>query len=611
MADWGVGSSLRRLCASTGALVALGLVLAVSAAAAAPSPDPPPAPPAPPKTEPVQPTVTVVVRQAPVVTPAPVVQRPTPVRKAPAQRAKPKPAPAKVTPVVKPKAKAPAPVARPPHDRYRVPLAAFVASPSADSVDRDLLALAGFGLLLVALGGAVVLFAARRQLGTRIVWRSSASLVLCSQVPRRLRLRMHPSRSRFAQAPPAANGWYTSDVTISWQYRKPGFTAIGCDLLHNCHDTEGSDRVQRLYGQRSRRHNVEQLATVKIDKTRAVSVSGATLARAPDSERLVQPAGRGRFRAARTPSRASRLAAARRTPVATAPRPSLSGTCTDVAGNSSAAASIGFKYDATPPAVTASPDRKPDGKGWYRKPLTVSFAGTDATSGIAACTAPTRYAGPDLAEGGRRRRVPRRRRERGRGWARPSSTTRPRRSFPMAKAEVEKGVAKIVWKRSPDAVLVELERTPGMNGRKKTIVYRGNGASFTDRTVRDGIRYRYEIRASDVAGNMVQKAVTANVDLPALYRPAAGAVVRAPLVLSWEAVKGATFYNVQLYRNKVKVLTFWPKTPTFRVGKTWRYAGKLQRLGPGKYDWYVWGAKGTRAKPQYGKLLGSNSFVVK
>jgi outer membrane biosynthesis protein TonB len=160
LADWGVGTSLRRLCAPTGALVALCLVFAVSAVAA-PSPDPPPAPPAPPKTEPVQPTVTVVVRQAPVVTPAPVVQQPKPVAKVPVQRAKPKPA--KVKPVVKPKASAPV-VARPPHDRNRVPLAAFVATPSADSVDRDLLALAGFGLLLVAMGGAVVLFAARRQL---------------------------------------------------------------------------------------------------------------------------------------------------------------------------------------------------------------------------------------------------------------------------------------------------------------------------------------------------------------------------------------------------------------------------------------------------------------
>ena len=196
MADRGVGSSLRRLCASTGALVALGLVLAVSAAAAAPSPDPPPVPPAPPKTEPVQPTVTVVVRQAPVVTPAPVVQRPTPVRKAPVQRAKPKPAPAKVAPVVKPKAKAPAPVARPPHDRYRVPLAAFVASPSTDSVDRDLLALAGFGLLLVAMGGAVVLFAARRQLALACAWTARARRVPASRTRQPAPGELHARRHR-------------------------------------------------------------------------------------------------------------------------------------------------------------------------------------------------------------------------------------------------------------------------------------------------------------------------------------------------------------------------------------------------------------------------------
>ena len=59
------------------------------------------------------------------------------------------------------------------------------------------------------------------------------------------------------------------------------------------------------------------------------------------------------------------------------------------------------------------------------------------------------------------------------------------------------------------------------------------------------------------------------------------------------------------------MLTFCPKAPTFRVGKTWRYAGKLQRLERGRYNWYVWGATGTLAKPHYGKLLGSNTFVVK
>ena len=288
---------------------------------------------------------------------------------------------------------------------------------------------------------------------------------------------------------------------------------------------------------------------------------------------------------------------------------SVSGSCTDSAGNSGGA-SFGFKYDATPPAVTPSVDRPPDGQGWYRKPLTVRFAGTDVTSGIAACTAPTRYAGPDRAKAavvgscsdaaGNVAEV---------GQAFQYDATAPK--LPLAKAEVEKGVAKIVWQRSADAVLVELERSPGTNGRKKTVVYRGKGVRFTDKTVRAGVRYRYEIRAKDVAGNVTQKVVMADLDRPALYKPETGAAVRAPLVLAWQPVKGATFYNVQLYRNRVKVLTFWPKTPTFRVGKTWRYAGKVQRLAPGKYDWYVWGARGTRANPKYGKLLGSSSFVVK
>jgi hypothetical protein len=107
------------------------------------------------------------------------------------------------------------------------------------------------------------------------------------------------------------------------------------------------------------------------------------------------------------------------------------------------------------------------------------------------------------------------------------------------------------------------------------------------------------------------KAVTADLDRPALYKPEAGAAVRAPLVLAWKAAPGASFYNVQLHRNGLKVLTLWPTAATLRIGKTWRFGGKVQRLEPGVYRWYVWAARGTREKPQYGKLLGSNSFVVK
>jgi hypothetical protein len=68
----------------------------------------------------------------------------------------------KVARVTKPRAVVSRPARRPPHDRNRVPLAAFV--PSVDSIDRDLLALAGIGLLLVALGGGVVVVFARKQL---------------------------------------------------------------------------------------------------------------------------------------------------------------------------------------------------------------------------------------------------------------------------------------------------------------------------------------------------------------------------------------------------------------------------------------------------------------
>ncbi|HEX6983906.1 MAG TPA: hypothetical protein VF170_00955, partial [Planctomycetaceae bacterium] len=76
---------------------------------------------------------------------------------------------------------------------------------------------------------------------------------------------------------------------------------------------------------------------------------------------------------------------------------SLAGTCLDRAGNRSSSASFAFKYDATAPAVTASPSRQPNATGWYRAPLTVGFAATDATSGLQSCDADKTYAGPDDA----------------------------------------------------------------------------------------------------------------------------------------------------------------------------------------------------------------------
>jgi hypothetical protein len=168
-----------------GALGAAGvaclLFLAPASSAATPAPDPPPVtvtpdakPTAPVRRAPAvtrtvvtPPTGPVVTRT--VVTPV-IVAREVPARPAatPAQRrpAKPKPkAAVKPKPAVAAKAKPEQAVAPalPPHDRKRVPLARFV--PTAEELNRSLVALAGGGLGFVALGGAVVLLAARRQFG--------------------------------------------------------------------------------------------------------------------------------------------------------------------------------------------------------------------------------------------------------------------------------------------------------------------------------------------------------------------------------------------------------------------------------------------------------------
>ena len=73
-----------------------------------------------------------------------------------------------------------------------------------------------------------------------------------------------------------------------------------------------------------------------------------------------------------------------------------SATCTDQAGNS-ASVSFPLKYDSTPPVFAPNPDRNPNANGWYKSSVTVSWHGSDATSGIASCPSSTTYSGPDSA----------------------------------------------------------------------------------------------------------------------------------------------------------------------------------------------------------------------
>ncbi len=404
-----------------------------------------------------------------------------------------------------------------------------------------------------------------------------------------------------------SNGWFRSNVTIHWVVTEQGSvtSSTGCELAELV-TTEGpsSHTCTVTFSGGS----TSATAAPKIDKT-APGVSAATPARAPDANGWYNhPVAFGFSGTDAT----SGIAGCSSPSYGGADGSSVSvtGTCTDVAGNASSMA-VSFKYDATPPTVSPSVERPPDGKGWYRKPVTVSFAGTDLTSGIAACTAPTRYAGPDQPKAavvGSCRDEAGNSAEAGQSFQ--YDATAP--ALAKTEAKIDKGVARIGWDRAGDVVEVELLRSPGINGAKSTIVYQGKGAAFVDKTVKAGIRYRYDISVEDVAGNVTTKAVTATAGkAAALYAPAAGTVVSAPPLLRWKPVAKATFYNVQLYRNGVKVLSTWPGSPRLRLSKAWTYGGKKQRFGPGSYRWYVWGARGTRAKPVYGAVLGSSTFTVK
>ena len=402
------------------------------------------------------------------------------------------------------------------------------------------------------------------------------------------------------------NGWFRSNVTIHWTVTEieKVTSSSGCEL----------GQLVTTEGQTSHKCTVEFVggssqatATPKIDKT-APAVAGATPTRAPDSNGWYnRPVG-----VAFTGSDGVSGIASCATPTygsADGALVSVAGTCTDMAGNTSAPVGFALNYDATPPSVAAAADRPPDGNGWYRKPLIVSFSGADATSGVEACTQPTRYAGPDMATVG----IAGTCRDRAGNTAAANLTANYDSTAPKLAGvgiKLAERNARLSWKKPSDTVLVRIDRTPGINGRKKTRVYKGTGESFVDRTVRKGVRYRYELTATDAAGNLAGTAVTTDAT-PTLYAPAAGAVVRKPPTLRWESFKGARFYNVQLYRNGVKVLSVWPTKPRLHLPKTWRYRGKKQRLTPGSYRWFVWPALGTRAQPRYGRPLVSSSFVMK
>jgi hypothetical protein len=158
-----------------------------------------------------------------------------------------------------------------------------------------------------------------------------------------------------------------------------------------------------------------------------------------------------------------------------------------------------------------------------------------------------------------------------------------------------------------DAKEVRVSRSPGRGGADRTVLHDGPGDSLTDERVVNGRRYEYRISAVDQAGNEASRTAGV-VPGPRLLSPAHNARVDEPPVLRWTPVRGADYYNVQLFRGDRKVLSAWPDGARLKLRRSWRYFGK-RRLEPGRYRWMVWPGEGRRSASDYGRRIGRRSFV--
>lgn len=398
---------------------------------------------------------------------------------------------------------------------------------------------------------------------------------------------------------PCNNGWYNTDVTVDWTVdhmiasgcvdqtlTTDSATAAGTEL--SCAEQGGGEPVTIL---------------VKIDKTPPVA-TGAAAGR---------PADRGiwfNHPVTYTFSGDDALSGIDSCTRITYSGPdtasaTVNGTCKDKAGNESLPVGAAVHYDATPPAVGGVAIRPPDFNGWYNHPVSFTFFGADATSGLAGCSNPT-YAGPTdstaVVEGTCSDRA---------GNRAASSASLRYDSTPPAPVNLtikpRNGALLLTWASAADVNSVVITRSQQGSSAGAATVYSGSGRSVLDKGLVNGTKYRYTITGTDQAGNSSSQTIPA-VPTGSTLLPAVGARVTSAPLLTWKKVKRARYYNVQLFRGGHKILSEWPGTNSFQVRATWRFRGKRYSLTPGHYRWYVWPGLGKRSQHRYGHILGRSSF---
>ncbi len=191
------------------------------------------------------------------------------------------------------------------------------------------------------------------------------------------------------------NGWYVSDVLVSWSVSDPGSgisSSTGCSAATLSSDTVGSTLTCSATNGAGLSSSAS--VTIKLDKS-GPSAQLAVIAGNPGSngwyvsDVTVDADGSDDVSGPVTCS-ADQVISAEGTTL-------VSGSCTNDAGLTTDAAPLSLMIDKSAPTnASGQADRTPDSNGWYNHAVTIGFTGQDAVSGIASCSSAT-YSGPDSA----------------------------------------------------------------------------------------------------------------------------------------------------------------------------------------------------------------------
>ncbi len=402
--------------------------------------------------------------------------------------------------------------------------------------------------------------------------------------------------------------WFNTDVSVVWTFSPTAPDSTSADCAVNLISDEGAGSLDCTATWNGPPPDSEHHAiTVRIDKTPPTDITGGP-DRPPDHGGWYNHPLSVPFGGADALSGISSCSAVAYSGPDGAGM-SVMGSCTDNAGNTSASAtSSSFNYDSTSPSVTgAAADRPPDHDGWYNHPVSFTFHGSDATSGIASCTSAT-YSGPVESTAAVNGACTDKAGNVGLGnQAFKYDDARPA----AAKVQVTPGKRRVdlSWTLPNDAHSVTVSRSLQSGGAAPVVVYSGGASSFLDKGLKNGVKYRYAVTDQDQAGNSTTTVIRA-IPTGSSLRPFVGTVVSSPPLLTWKKIRRARYYNVQLFFGRKKVLSTWPRTANLQLKSRWHFRGRTYALGAGHYRWYVWPGFGPPSAHDYGKRLGRSSFRV-